>query len=438
MPIELIWPKGCAVPVPLINGLYLHNHLSGFLVTRYYQPRSIRDNMTPVTTGSLRQISYDLKAFLDALEHNGVDYPDADFTDHIEKVVEAQLGNSSPTTYNTRMTRIRDFYDYLRKQGVRIKAIFPARTVKRLYQNQNENFLSHTNHRNFKTYEKDDSHKRTTCKDDYLSEVISMDQYGRLYEALNSIDVVYAVIAQVMMQTLLRVADVCELPLHKNTWNKYLPLWPEFERQGKDHLKLWVLSKGLKKYEIPIYAETWRDIYSDYIQPFYHQRKELFENVYLKRSNATLEFGNTRNEGRRNCPEDILWLTATGCPVKPYMVEKAFRSANLGIHPHMLRHTGATHLLRNYCRLHNIEDVDVRMASQFLELLQGFMGHCDIETTRKYTRTIAMIKNGKSMPHIIPSNKKVIDERLAAHLGKDISGEMEAFFSASIASIEEK
>lgn len=432
MPIELIWPKGRAVPVPLIDGLHLHRHLSGFLVTRYYQPRSIRDNMTPVTTGSLRQISYDLKTFLDALEHNGVDYPEADFTDHIEKVVEAQLGNANPTTYNTRMTRIRDFYDYLRKQGVRVRAMFPARTVKRLYQSQNDNFLSHTSHRNLKTYEKDDAHKKTTWKDNYLGEVISMDRYGRLYAALKDIDVVYAVMAQVMMQTLLRVADVCEMPLHKNTWNKYLPLWPEFERRGMQRLKLWILSKGLKKYEIPIYAETWRDIYTDYIQPFYHERKELFDNVYLKRSNATLEFGNTRNEGRRSCPEDILWLTKTGCPVKPYMVEEAFRSTGLGENPHKLRHTGATHLLWNYCRLHNIEDVDVRMASQFLELLQGFMGHCDMETTRRYTRTISMIKNGKSMPHIIPSDKKVIDKRLAAHLGMDIAAEMEAFFSARI------
>ena len=74
MELELIWLHGRAVPVPLNDGLHLHTHLSGFLVTRYYFPREIRENMQPVSGGSLRQIAYDLKAFLEALSHNGLEY----------------------------------------------------------------------------------------------------------------------------------------------------------------------------------------------------------------------------------------------------------------------------------------------------------------------------------------------------------------------------
>jgi len=427
MEIKLIWPEDRVVPIPLIDGLNLHHHLSGFLVTRYYFPKYIRGNLPPVTGGSLRQIAYDLKAFLEALAHNDVDYTDADYTDHIEKIVDAQLGNATPLSYNTRLTRIRDFYDYLRKEGVRVKALFPARSVHKRYQNQDDNFLSHTNHRSPKTYERDDGHKRTTLTEDFKDEVISIKAYGDLYQALKQIDVVYAVIAQVMMQTFLRIADVCEMPLHSNKYNPYLPLWPEFERSGKELLRYSCLTKGMKQVTIDIYPVTLQAVYEDYIQPCYQDRRELFNSVYMKRCNATLEFGNIRDLGRRRCPEDILWLTETGAPVKPYMVESAFRATGLGINPHMLRHTGATHTLWNYCRIHGIEP-DVRLASTFQQILQEQMGHADVETTRKYVRTIIALKGRRTMPFCIPRDKAVIDDRLAEKIRGDLADQMARFF----------
>jgi site-specific recombinase XerD len=427
MELELIWPEGRAVPVPLIDGLHLHRHLSGFLVTRYYYPRELRANMSPVNGGSLRQIAYDLKAFLEALSHNGIEYAEADYTDHIAKIVEAQLGDANPTTYNTRLSRIRDFYDYLRKQGVRVKARFPARTVQNRFMNQDDNFLSHTAHRPHTTYEKDDGHKRTTQKDDYKDQVISIEQYGNLYLALKNIDSVYAVIAQVMMQTLLRIADVCEMPLHGNKYNRYVPLWPEFQRSGNDTLRYTSLTKRSKRITIDVYPVTLQAIYEDYIQLHYQDRKELFDSTYMKRRNATLEFGNVRDDGRRSCPEDILWLTKTGTPVKPYMIEQAFRDTGLDVHPHMLRHTGATHMLWNYCRIHGIEP-DVRLAATFQEILQEQLGHADIETTRMYIRTILKLKGRKTMPFCIPTNKNIIDDRLSGKIRADVADLMARFF----------
>ncbi|WP_019898863.1 site-specific integrase [Methylotenera mobilis] len=425
--IQLVWPKDRVVPVPLIGGLHLHSHLSAFLVTRYYYPKIIRDSMPTVTGGSLRQIAYDLKVFLEGLAHNGVSYLDADYTNHIEKIVEAQLGNSSPSSYNTRLSRIRDFYDYLCKEGIRVKARFPARIVQKRYQSQNDNFLSHTNYRYSKTYEKDDGHKRTTLKEDYKDDVIDIKTYGKLYQALKQIDVVYAVIAQVMMQTFLRIADICEMPLHSNKYNQYLPLWPEFERVGKELLRYKCLTKRMKPVTIDIYPMTLKAIYEDYIQSCYQDRKDLFDSFYMKRSNATLYFGNIRDKGRRSCPEDILWLTKTGAPVKPYMIEEAFRATGMDIHPHMLRHTGPTHTLWNYCRIHGIEP-DVRLASTFQQILQEQMGHADIETTRMYIRTIIAFKGRRTMPFCIPDDKKAIDDRLAGKIRVDVSDQMARFF----------
>lgn len=435
MQLELVWPEGRVVPVPLQEGYHLHSHLFGFLVMRYYYPRDIRPNMSPVTGGSLRQIAYDLKAFLEALAHNGVEYTEADFSDHIEKIVEAQLGAANPTTYNARITRIRDFYEYLQKQGVRVKARFPARTVQRRFPNEDDNFLSHTAHGHGTTYEKDDSHKRTTEKTDYKDQVISIDYYGKLYRALTKIDPVYAVLAQVMMQTFLRVADVCEMPLHSNRYNPYLPLWPEFDRQGGDSLRYKLLTKRSNLIEIDIYGETLHAIYEDYIGPHYQHRKELFDSNYMKRANATLEFGNIRDKARRSCPDDILWLTQTGAPIKPYMIEEAFRDTGLNVHPHMLRHTGATHTLWNYCQLHKIEP-DVRLATMFQDVLQEQLGHADLETTRMYIRTIVKLKSRKTMPFIIPGNKKDIDEHLAKTIRMDIKDQMARFFEYRAEAVE--
>ncbi|MCU6434655.1 hypothetical protein LPB67_12830 [Undibacterium sp. Jales W-56] len=427
MQLELVWPEGRVVPVPLTDKYHLHTHLYGFLVTRYYYPRDISPNMAPVTGGSLRQIAYDLKAFLEALAHNGIEYTEADFSDHIEKIIEAQLGTANPTTYNSRITRIRDFYTYLQKQGIRVRARFPARTVQRRSLNLDDNFLSHTAYGHSTTYEKDDSHKRTTLKEDYKDQVISIDHYGKLYRALKEIDPVYAVLAQVMMQTFLRVADVCEMPLHANRHNRYLPLWPEFERKDRNSMRYKLLTKRSKLIEIDVYGDTLRAIYEDYIQPHYRDRKELFDSSYMKRANATLEFGNIRDKSRRTCPEDILWLTRTGAPVKPYMIEDAFRGTGLEVHPHMLRHTGATHTLWNYCQIHNIEP-DVRLATVFQEVLQGQLGHADLETTRMYIRTIMKLKGRESMPFILPGNKARIDERLAKKIKQDISEVITRFF----------
>ncbi len=187
--------------------------------------------------------------------------------------------------------------------------------------------------------------------------------------------------------------------------------------------------------EIDIYGETMQAIYEDYIQPYYKDRRELFDSSYLKRANATLEFGNIRDKSRRTCPEDILWMTETGAPVKPYMIEDAFRKTGLNIHPHMLRHTGPTHMLWNYCQIHKIEP-DVRLATMFQEILQEQLGHADLETTRMYIRTIIRLKARMTMPFIVPGNKKDIDEHLAKTIRTDISEQMARFFECRAETVE--
>ncbi len=101
----------------------------------------------------------------------------------------------------------------------------------------------------------------------------------------------------------------------------------------------------------------------------------------------------------------------------------------------MLRHTGATHMLWNFCQIHKIEP-DVRLATMFQEVLQEQLGHADLDTTRMYIRTIMKLKGRKTMPFIIPGNKKEIDERLAKVIRTDITGQMDRFFMYRAETVE--
>ena len=308
-------------------------------------------------------------------------------------------------------------------RGIKTKARFPAKSVNKYYGNSSDDFLSHTGSNRGVTYTKDDGHKGTVTKKDYKDRIISIAKYTKLYNALKKIDPVYAVMAQTMMQTFLRVGNTCEMPLHTDRFNKYFPTWPEYKREKGDAgtQKFRCIAKGQKLITIDIYPFTIEAIYNDYIKPHFHERKALYESKYMTRKNGSLRYAKGRY-----LPEDILWLNENGAPVKPYMVEQAFRDTGLGINPHMLRHSGASHTLWNYCDLNGISP-DVRLAAQFQEILQDQLGHASLETTRMYIRTILKDKASKFMPFAIPQKKKMT-KAAKKKFTAEIESETRAFF----------
>lgn len=420
--MELFKDPSSAMLIPFSNGV-LQKEFFEFLVYRYHWPTKFNQNLKPINGSSLRNIAYDLKQLLETLAVNNLHFTEVTYDLHLKKILDELQDqfNWKNETYNIKYSRYKNFYEFLTFRGISHHAIFPVIRDSYHYTNPDDDFLSHVRSKGFGNHKfKDDGHKRTALIDNYLENVISIETYSKLYIKLKEIDPVYAVMAQVMMQTCLRISNVCQVPLNQCKLNPNWKLWPEVHALDIDFLKFNHIAKGRKQTWCYFWPETIKSIYRDYIVPHYAERKMLFDKVYKRRKNSSLR------QGQVILPEDILWLNKSGTPVKPYMVEEAFRKTGLNVNPHSLRHTGATHLLWNYCKIKNIEP-DERMAAQFHSFLQFQLGHHSIETTRYYIRTIINKHAQLVVPFALPSNREELDKSLPS--GASESMKMLEFFT---------
>lgn len=404
MEIELYKDSESEMLIPYVDGT-LHREMFEFLVYRYHWPKRINANMKAVNGSSLRNIAYDVKQLLESLSANDLSLSEVHY-DQLQKLLDAQQRayGWNNGTYNTKYLRCREFFDFLSVRSFSHNMIFPARGEVRRKIGAGE-FYSDDADGIAVRFSRDDGKKRTTSFDNYDGSVISMQTYGVLYQKLGEIDPVYSTMAQTMMQTCLRISNACQIPLSSNKLNPKWLLWPEFQALGLEFLRFNHIGKGRKPSWCYVWPVTLKAIYTDYVEPYFKARKHLYIEKYCRRKNASLR------QGPVSLPENILWLTEKGTPVKPYMVEEAFRNTGLGIRPHDLRHTGATHLLWNYCRLKGI-DPDERMAGQFQSFLQFQLGHVSIETTRYYIRTIVRKRAQIAVPFALPGNHDELDAQL--------------------------
>lgn len=424
MRIELYKNPCQPVQVPLVNGV-LQYDFATYLVVRYQSPHTIRSNMNKATTETMRHIANDTRMLLENLAANNIPIEDASYENHISLLLNtlANEGNWTDETYNIRYARWRDYFDYLTSRGIRTKAIFPTKQIRKRALNSEDDFLNYTKS-STEIYEHDQGHKKTGKKSNYNDRVISLDVFHKLVAILREDDPVYAVMSLVGILTLLRVGNLVQIPLHESDLNKKnWMLWPEFQRSGQNKIKFNCIGKFNKFISVDIWPSVLEIIYNQYIDVYFDERKEKFKNTYMKRKNASL------NQGKVILPKDILWLTESGAPVKPYMLQAAFRKASvkLGttVEPHFLRHSGATHLLHGYCKKQGLEP-DEKLATVFHQVLKGILCHENIETTRMYIRTLIEqkakllipaihedIRNNLEStfdPALIAATKKTIDE----------------------------
>lgn len=428
MDIELHKVSSSNMYIPFIDGA-LFKELFLFLEYRVYEPDIIASNLRRIQDGSLslRTIAYRLKFFLDIIiNEEKLALEEVTYDDIKNILIEcSQTFEWKPAYFNTTWTYVRQFFEFLPKAGFVTSAVYPRMVLREVTNDLDGRFLSHTE-KSTKTIVIDIDHQRETCKKDFKGKVLSMEQFHELYDALNEIDEVYAIMALVMMQTCLRIENLCQIPLNYSKLNPYWMQYPEFSRTGQSSQEFTFIGKGRKQNTIHIFSVTLERIYEDYIDKCFDERKKLFQEKYMKRKNASLK------EGICLLPTDVLWIDKNGNPVKPSMLQDAFRHASkkigFNVWPHKMRHTGATHALWNFCQIHGIEP-NSRLAGDFKEFLQYIMGHVSIETTKIYINTILKRRAMFTAPFAVPEGGEDVLKHLPLSVRE--TAKMIEFFEAT-------
>lgn len=426
--IELFTDEKTRMIIPFVKGVLMRDFFD-FLGCRLRNSNLIDNNLRNISINSLRPLAYTIKGFLEGIENCGWKINDIVYH-HVRALLDhlATERNWSNKYYNDKLINIHHYFKYLTAVGVAHKVDFPVEFHAPYQSPKDFDFFSHILKQDRKVENLSDL-KKINHKDNYLEDVISIAMYHELYDKLNSIDPVYAVMAQTMFQTCLRISNICQIPFSRNARNPKWMLWPEFNALELDHLLFEYIAKGNQPRNCFIWPETIESIYTSYIKPHYRQRKAIFQEVYLRRINAKL------SEGHVFLPQEILWLNEHGSPVKPYMLQKAFRDTGMGIHPHQLRHSGATHLLYNYCKINGVEPNE-QLAVQFHTVLKYQLGHKSIETTMHYIRTLISRQMQIQIPFALPANKLELDEKIPADALTITS--MDKFFNATSVIIDKK
>ena len=278
MNIELFKDPNSDMLIPFVNGK-LQKEFFEFLVYRFNWPTKLK--LKPISGSSLKNIAYDVKQLIETLAHNNIHIAEANYHSHIKKILEAQQKTYGWTneTYNNKYRRYREFFRFLELKGVNFESNFPERRSFTITVNNDDNFLNYQH--KIQSFS-DDGCKKTVVHDNYLHNVISMDSYYELYTKLKNIDPVYAVIAQALMQSCLRVSNVCQIPFTHSNLNPKWVLWPEFEALELEFLKFHHIAKGNKLTWCYIWPATIKSIYEDYIYTYYEERIILFKNSYSK------------------------------------------------------------------------------------------------------------------------------------------------------------
>jgi site-specific recombinase XerD len=408
MNIDLIYPEQASVPIPIVRETgEVHPHFTEFLIRRRYYPALINPAYSSIEHESIKQKANQIRRFLENAEHNGYNYLEMSHED-IKSLLEALCATHRDSkTYNTMFSNVREFYEFLDTKGVFNKASFPARVTKVRKIDQSQNILSHTASSNSEHFEGNPDTKSVQEKTDFKENVFSIEQQKILFDKLDEIDPVYTVMAKVMLDTLLRRSNVCEMPFRKDARNLF-DVYPVMLRNNNNKQVFHANLKGNLVKPITIFIHTWKMIYDEYINKYFDERKILFTQKYLIRTNGTLNF--TKHTARR-VPSDALWLKRTGAPVKPHDVSNAFTQAGLNITPHDCRHTGVTRTLEVFCEINGITPSEA-LSGRFLQLLQKMLGHADSKTTLMYIHTIQEQEIHNGLIHTLPSNIEDINRSL--------------------------
>ncbi|RXJ79345.1 site-specific integrase [Arcobacter sp. F2176] len=304
--------------------------------------------------------------------------------DGYEKVSESKF-NYKPIKNNT-MNRKLDtwfsFFNYMKKIGYRIKINMTIKKVPKFY--YKNKLLSHiSNNQNERNYVDSWAIKVRNSPTVYSYNAISKKEYNSFYNELEKIDIVYALIAELMVESGLRISAALEI-----VKKDFDGLFGYINGGKEDYQRVDIkyIAKGgdIKIATFPI--RFLKKLHIKYISREYIRRRT----VYVKNNLGSSEINK------------IFWFTTKGKKINYGNVMYAFKKASniigrkeKSITPHWMRHTFATWIVLDFYESQGINIVDVGITPniQLLKILAKFLGHASEETVLIYIRVAILLTN---------------------------------------------
>ena len=435
MMIELEHRDGTGIPIPYnVETNEVDIHFLDFLVFKKKYAKFIHHTLKNASDQTILNDSQRVKYFINLLaeqkykdhkgnEMIGVHYCSAQYESNMKPIIALlRTREWKEESIEQYVKSWRNFYRFLTVSGVEHNMLMPDTIEVERHEDQDDNFLSHTNYGKSYKGEKetaiDEKHKE--FKDDYVNSIISMTDFWKIYKYLCEVDEVYAVMAFCEFATLLRVSGlVHHFPLTRNKLNPHFKPYAVAERIAKnDGIRMQDLNyvaKGGKIKTTQLSISVHKIFNDEYIQSSicnYEQRHKKYQDDYCKTKWA---------KNKHRTPEmRFCWLNKLGTPVsvREYQaaLEDAAEALGIDIHSHMLRHTGATQLLWRYLKEHNLtaSHTNELLIADAHVMLQKLLGHQDVKTTRMYVKTIERMIQAEKLNMLLNSalstSKKHHDE----------------------------
>ncbi|MBW1247765.1 site-specific integrase [Pseudomonas tolaasii] len=395
MYIEFAWNTD-GTPIPHISGR-LHHPLADYFI--FLRNTSMRRGGRR-EAATIINASKHMKIWLDNCSDLGVGFHETTYGLHLTVLHKELISRGvKPQSFNAYYMTWRAFYEWCSSVGISHLMQFPPK----LEINQ----AAHTSN-NPGTNSTRVGHKRVkdpgldpvTVLGDFKDVVLNLTQYVQLAEHLRSIDPVYEMIAYSMVTSGLRIGGVMQIPVGGDELNPRWLRYPELERTKAVSQRLVYIPKGKKRLlSCLVLTASLKLVHEKYIKPLRSARAKLYSS---KRPGVA-----------------PLWLTATGKRVMDYDVWSAFRIASsaLGrqICPHHLRHTYATYVVYNYFKAHGLKP-NLAYAHDIHEQLKSQLGHSDLDTTKRYIRTVIRSEMEAWLPVLTPHVKVIVEKDLPTHV----------------------
>jgi integrase len=429
MKIELFNHKSLTMPVPFFvetNEVALE--LVDFITMRDLHPQKIhklyRKAKTKRLTDILQRVVYFINQ-LAAQEYEfmddgrtktgvGIDYRTATYENNMKPLIDTlREGHWKEESLEQYVKDWRAFYRYLTYRGIDHNMFMPDTIEKKYKPSQDSNFVSHTSYDNSQEGEEEtaiDSRLKAK-KENYSEDVISIEQFKKLYKELSEDDEVYAAMAYTDITTYLRVSALTnDFPLFQTPLNPKFKPYPVAVRDAKlrdetyESQYIFYNNKGGTVKKCILTADVHQEIHEKYINSEsvnHAERESNFVEYYCKKEYA---------EQRGITPDmRFSWLKRNGTPVtvRDYQRALARGGEKIGIdmHPHMLRHTGATLVVYEaLCSITGNTEfsaVNEMVASDVHKIVQMQLGHKNIETTLLYIRTIEKFTKEAKLTYLI-------------------------------------